>query len=540
MTEIDKHSDIFDSLERIERSGVFGASDRSAKLLRYLVEEELAERGERIKAYSIALDIFEKGEDFNPSSNSLVRVETLRLRNALEQYHNAYGNADKVRIELKPGSYRPVFVPLVGETSAAAQDRPQKSEILGKAKIMAAVLLIVGIGAVAYYYFKPFQNPARCASMRPYLSVELDQGGVVNSTVGAQWKSILRRYLAYYPALSQSERRAEECPGIPRYSLKISNFTGSNGRISAILTTDAGEYVWSSLYQANKFQINGSESPGLAKIAYDVGTETGAVATDAVTRPWGYQQPFAEYQCKLRVFQLFESPIEQQSDDVVDCMKAVIAQKPRSADIYGTYAALQQHRIRATWGIDVAEATRESDAALAAGDAINPADGEILMVKLRVLRNNYPIGNADTGKFLEAVESSYTMEPRILSHAATNYATQGNYQGALRYMARIDSIAGRDSKYYWPRMVSYIGLQQWDEAAEDLKELKSWRYMREQIMLLALAAKIGDEENVRFARDWLAQKDIGSKEKIFAEIDKLHFHTSFKQALFSGVEESFR
>lgn len=78
-------------ITRLERSGALGTGGRLAALLRYLVAEELAGRGDRLKAYAIATEILGRGPDFDPQQDSIVRVEIARLRKALDLYFATQG-----------------------------------------------------------------------------------------------------------------------------------------------------------------------------------------------------------------------------------------------------------------------------------------------------------------------------------------------------------------------------------------------------------------------------------------------------------------
>src|SRR4029453_8525524 len=53
-------------LQTLLASAGFDASDRNKRFLKYVVEETLTGGGNRIKAYSIALAAFDRGEDFDP------------------------------------------------------------------------------------------------------------------------------------------------------------------------------------------------------------------------------------------------------------------------------------------------------------------------------------------------------------------------------------------------------------------------------------------------------------------------------------------
>jgi adenylate cyclase len=96
-------------LQAIVHSEIFEHSPQLQRFLRYLVEETLAGRGPRLKEYVIGTEVFGRPSDYDPQLDSLVRVEAHRLRAVLEQYYTADVPVNAVRIEIKKGSYVPVF-----------------------------------------------------------------------------------------------------------------------------------------------------------------------------------------------------------------------------------------------------------------------------------------------------------------------------------------------------------------------------------------------------------------------------------------------
>src|SRR5262245_55634157 len=99
------------ALVRILSSDGFSASARNRKLLEYVVGETLAGRADRIKAYTLATVVFERGADFDPQLDPVVRLEASRLRRALEHYYLTAGKDDPIRIDIPKGSYIPSFEP---------------------------------------------------------------------------------------------------------------------------------------------------------------------------------------------------------------------------------------------------------------------------------------------------------------------------------------------------------------------------------------------------------------------------------------------
>jgi len=96
-------------LDRILRSRVFVHSHRIRRFLQFVVEECLAGRQHRLKEYLIGMEVFNRLEAFDPRVDSIVRVEARRLRAKLEGYYLTEGREDELRIELRKGSYVPLF-----------------------------------------------------------------------------------------------------------------------------------------------------------------------------------------------------------------------------------------------------------------------------------------------------------------------------------------------------------------------------------------------------------------------------------------------
>lgn len=99
-------------LERILAARAFATVKSARRFLRYVVEEALAGRGDQIKEYVVGAAVFARGDEYDPRTDAVVRVEATRLRARLRDYYQNDGRGDPVGIELPKGSYVPVFRPL--------------------------------------------------------------------------------------------------------------------------------------------------------------------------------------------------------------------------------------------------------------------------------------------------------------------------------------------------------------------------------------------------------------------------------------------
>ncbi|TJX07263.1 MAG: hypothetical protein E5X43_01680, partial [Mesorhizobium sp.] len=96
-------------LARILNSADFDATGRERRFLSHVVEETLAGRGDRIKAYSIAVEVFGRDMSFDPQTDPIVRIEAGHLRRGLERYYLTAGHDDPILITIPKGGYVPTF-----------------------------------------------------------------------------------------------------------------------------------------------------------------------------------------------------------------------------------------------------------------------------------------------------------------------------------------------------------------------------------------------------------------------------------------------
>ena len=75
------------TLEKVLASPTFQSAEGQRKFLRYAVEEKLAGRGDRIKEYTVGIEVFGRPESFDPRESSIVRSEARKLRARLAKYY---------------------------------------------------------------------------------------------------------------------------------------------------------------------------------------------------------------------------------------------------------------------------------------------------------------------------------------------------------------------------------------------------------------------------------------------------------------------
>ncbi len=96
-------------LETVLESPGFANAPNLVAFLRHIVECTLEGQSDRLKEYCIGAEVFERGESFDPSIDTIVRSQARKMRAKLEQYYAGRGLADPVLIEVPKGGYAARF-----------------------------------------------------------------------------------------------------------------------------------------------------------------------------------------------------------------------------------------------------------------------------------------------------------------------------------------------------------------------------------------------------------------------------------------------
>ncbi|GJM07843.1 MAG: hypothetical protein DHS20C11_01190 [Lysobacteraceae bacterium] len=96
-------------LSRLLEVRTFRASDRSRKLLSFMVHAARAQPTEPLTQRLLAHEVLARGADFDPANDAIVRIEVGKLRRALDAYYLSAGMLDPVVITIPKGRYQPSF-----------------------------------------------------------------------------------------------------------------------------------------------------------------------------------------------------------------------------------------------------------------------------------------------------------------------------------------------------------------------------------------------------------------------------------------------
>jgi len=100
---------VLQQLQRILNSPVFKATEAQKAFLRFIIEQTLNGKSSDIKGYTVATQVFGRGEDFDQATDPVVSIHANKLRRALERYYLIAGRNDPIRIDIPKGAYVPTF-----------------------------------------------------------------------------------------------------------------------------------------------------------------------------------------------------------------------------------------------------------------------------------------------------------------------------------------------------------------------------------------------------------------------------------------------
>ena len=455
-------------LAKILASPLFGASPTSSRLLDYIVSEALAGRSERLKGYSIGIDVFDQNADFDPNTNSIVRVQMGRLRNLLQQYYaSEAGRGDQIEIALSKGTYIPQYLAAPREERATIIGRIKAAIRLNRSRLIpesiAIFVLAAAIVAIAVLYrnFYPVEErhkPKLFVSQFSAIDASAETGLI---TRGLQHDLIA--LLSQYPNLAVLgyETVAGDVSGarIPDlhdadYILEGSVATG-NGYIkvsSELTSVRTGIVVWSNRTRfpyASAGDVVQSQSDIALRVASVLGQPDGVIqqASKAlVAESKGVS--FANYACILSAYDYKRQKDPIQHKKIRACLEKVTSENANYSSAWSMLSWVygDEHR----YGFNRRPKTSPSKRSLEAAEKAVKAN------PLSATAYQYmSIAQFYLGHDVEAersIKSALRLSPNnseVLADAGWQQALDGDGDGARHYFDEAIKINPDPPTWFW-------------------------------------------------------------------------------------------
>ena len=321
-------------LARILASPDFLSNRGAASFLKFVVEETLAGRGDRLKAFTIATMALKRKADFDSRSDSAVRVQALRLRKLLQTWYEGSGADSALRINLIAGSYKPVFLGAsLPVAPAAGRKGLDKSRLARPLALGLALVLLALVGLMT----KPASPPANKTGAPPIPSLTILQPER-SPPLTDMAQALEVEFSAFDNLIVKKQGGALE-PRVNAYVLSLKpaekTFAAELQRLNDGVLVWAGNFVAAVSPEATARQAR--------QIAQTVGDAYGAIDIDALRRLNDFDGMPRGFNCTLSAFTFLKNQTIDRLRVARECLETAVAANSHDDDARAMLAIVLVH-----------------------------------------------------------------------------------------------------------------------------------------------------------------------------------------------------
>ncbi|MCO5063917.1 MAG: hypothetical protein M9924_05810 [Rhizobiaceae bacterium] len=359
----------------------FDTTERVHRFLSYVVEETLSGRGTRIKAYSVAIEVFGRDASFDPESDPVVRIEAGHLRRALERYYLTAGRADPILITISKGGYVPTFSRQSHEVRPAIPPAPSVTTgpnsgstlaLAAASALVAAVLL----AALIVWWLPPSGTKQR-EPERPRLLVQSFEDLAGTDASSAFVKGLSQEIVSQLSkfkdvvVVESDDVRPDRSVTLPRFALAGSvDLAADEFRLRVrLINRDDDSILWANSYDGRMSvgELVRAQSDMARNIATTLAQAYGVISkADAALVMDNPPDDWAAYSCTLSFYAYRAEADLNQLPGVRDCLERAVAQFPNYATAWGLLSQAYIDGIRFRYPFDPHTSSKAIEMALAA------------------------------------------------------------------------------------------------------------------------------------------------------------------------------
>lgn len=521
--------DVCEQLSRILTSAEFVASDRLKSFLRFVVEEALAGRADRLKAYTIAVEVFGRDASFDAQNDPVVRMEAGKLRRRLENYYLGAGRDDPIRIEIPKGSYAPTFTMLSGVEAAEervegrpplARSRPWRFGLWGVSGLLVAGLVVL----VATWLWPPLasvevrearQQRGPAIIVLPFANLSGDPDNVFAAGLTEELITNLMRFgeLRLYSAHGSFREQPTADPVELSERLDVGYVVRGGVRresdrirlIVHLVEAQTGQHVWSATYDReltpeNVFAVQ-------EKLAADLAGELAqpyGIINEVTAESFRHQRPetlFA-YECVLRAFAYRRTLERERYAPVRACLEEAVRQDPDYADAWALLAFVHLDRYRYGYAPGLQDASVLDLALDTARRAIEVDRDNVLALlalsSIQFFRREFAEAE-ETNRRLLALNPT---NPEVLAQVGWRTAFASDWDKGIDLVRQaIDrSIVAPHWYYIFPTLDAYRE-GDYRAALAEAEQMADARFVWIPVILAAIHGQLGNPDQAQSALD---------------------------------------
>jgi TolB-like protein/tetratricopeptide (TPR) repeat protein len=465
-------------LERILSSPHFQASEKRRAFLRFIVEETLSGRAERLKGYTVAIDVFGRDEGFDSQADPVVRLEARRLRRDLDSYYVDSSNQDAVRISIPKGTYVPHFrwqevtqprAVSSGE-QATSSDEPPANGFSGATNLITRIVCahplnlliatllatVVAIAAVDWALMAGKELPPSVSNAREPSVVVLpfealsstDDIRYLARGISQELVANLMRFPGFrlytLPVSFKNDDAAEPAKlgrelGV---AYVVSGSVNANGKEIRVATqtieANSGRVLWSQTYDRPLVPeaLIDVQKDLAGEIATVLGQPYGVVTSDLnnqLTTP--AVSNMQSYVCVLRAYGYRRNFSRQEFEPVLGCLKDAVRRDPNYSDAWAMLSWLHVDAGRIGYaGYDTQDEYKK--ALLAASKAVQLEPNSILALKVLGAVYHYMGRYDDSERVTREALTINPDDPGTLAQLGWRLAIRGKFDKGIPLIKR--------------------------------------------------------------------------------------------------------
>jgi adenylate cyclase len=555
-------SEVRAALERILASRCFQQAGRASDFLRFVVEQTLAGNGQRLKGYTIGVEVFGRPADFDAQSDALVRVEAGRLRRRLVEYYASEGAADPVRIQLPRGTYAVEYELARAAEQALPPPAPppevgQSSQPWRFTAFALGALLVAAVGVIAWQHSelreagRALDAAAAAQSQRtewprilvvPFENLSADPG--LDAFAASMTEEIMLRLdrLDLFVVASQatwygpSDHTKLDAAGAGGYVLTGSvRGTGDRARIAArLIEAETGAQLWTSAYDEPLTQ---GRLPALQeRIARDIvaiAAPYGPIFEAELERARRSAQAPKLSDCNATYHEYRRRVTPAGYKETLECLRAVSARQPDYAAVWSGLAMLYVDEYASSFGRTGDDALESARVATARALALDRDD---YLANLALTRVQFFDGDP---AFRRSIERTIAMRPnsaQALAQGGFLLVITGDSANGLK----LTDEARRLSKaplgfYHLTYAASHLREGRFEDALEAAVAVDGENWVFAQAVLAAAAASSGRRDIAQSAARRIRELYPQFEAEALANFERWHFDAAFYEALVGGL-----
>lgn len=529
-------------LRRLVEAGALRPETRLARLLDYLLTAEWQGRGDRLKAYSVAVDVLERGEDFDPTTDAIVRVEIGRLRKLLAEFYAGPGKSDPLIVDIPKGRMRPRITrpEAAAGVETPAKDAPETAPARANVRLRLAAVL-VGLFVVVLGGFLAIANILGTPELGEEQDVPIVEVGpfsaeIVDSNLAVLVPGLrgeLVRMLSRFHTLRVRDN-PDGATLLPEDMRKADFRVTARGRSDAtglmldFTVTDVASntIAWSGteIFRGNASALERGSEQQLSKVILTIAAPNGLVAREALNRleeednMRASSSPSA-YACYLRfhAWDLTKDPGQRKS--VRACLDELIAQDTQDGLIWSAYGFFTFFDWTERGGDLGAPDFVRAEAAARRAVALAPLASEPHEFLGGILDVSGRIDEAD--EYLRTALRLNSSKPEIKVRLGWHEMLKDNWEDGLALVQEgIDQSINVPGWFRLPLAFDAIRRGDWQLAGAEGERILAGGDRRGRVIVIAASRELGDTSKLEIQLDAFRNEGGRSLKEAYLQIER--------------------